>query len=955
MSGQWLSTARYVGTFYDDAVIRTQSQHLLIEHYRKPGLLSQFAKLCYNKNPPLVRYPTQQRAMRNAQIIPPVGRLKQFALAIGGWGVVCFLAVNMPPGADAEETGRTPDSTYERHVRPLLKVHCFQCHGDGIELAGGLDLRLRRLITAGGESGAAVIPGDRAGSLLFERIVAGEMPPEEVEHRLKPAEIETIGQWIATGASGRDEPDTLDPTNYITDEEREFWAFQPVRRAALPAVRDVNRVRTPIDRFLLARLERDALSFAPDADRATLLRRLYFDLTGLPPSVAEARQFLDDTTPAAYQRLVDRLLNSPRYGERWGRHWLDVAGYADSEGYVDEDTVRPHAFRYRDYVIDAFNNSKPFDQFIVEQLAGDELLEQPFNNLSFGDAQKLIATGFLRMCPDGTAASDIDQSVARNAVVAKTIEIVSTSLLGLTVGCAECHNHRYDPISQADYYAWRAIFEPALNWKAWQIPAKRRVSLYTDIDRQQAKEIETQAKAILARRTEKQEQFIKETLAKQLAKLPEELRESVREAQETPAKERTADQKQLLKEHPSVNVTASSLYLYDKQAANVLTKLTDEANALRKTKPEERFVRALWEPANQTPPKTFLFVRGDHGQPQQELAPRRLAVLSGGGQPPLPLNDAALPTSGRRLAFAKWLTSPDHPLVARVIVNRIWLHHFGQGLVVTPGDFGKLGVPPTHPELLDWLAAEFIAGGWDVKQLHRLILTSTAYRQASRNRSEAMAIDAQNRLYWRMPVRRMEAEVLRDSLLAVSGQLNFRAGGPPVPVMADRAGRYVIGVENLNAGRPGAVVEMHGEQYRRSVFVQVRRSRPLDVMDSFDLPIPTPNCTKRTSSTGAPQSLMLMNSDFVVEVAQKFADRLLAEAGTEISDQIKLAWHTGYARQPDDEELAAATQYLQEQLEIFAANPPTNGKDKTKHDPRREALASLCHAILSSNAFLYVD
>jgi hypothetical protein len=257
--------------------------------------------------------------------------------------------------------------------------------------------------------------------------------------------------------------------------------------------------------------------------------------------------------------------------------------------------------------------------------------------------------------------------------------------------------------------------------------------------------------------------------------------------------------------------------------------------------------------------------------------------------------------------------------------------------------------------LLDWLAAEFIDGGWDVKQLHRLILTSTAYRQASRNRSNAMAIDAQNRLYWRMPIRRLEAEVLRDSLLAVSGQLNLRAGGPPVPVMADRAGRFIIGIENLNAGRPGAVVEMHGEQYRRSVYVQVRRSRPLGVMDSFDLPIPTPNCTMRSSSTNAPQSLMLMNSDFVLDVAQKFADRLLTEAGTELSDQIKLAWQSGYARQPDEEELAAATQYLQEQSQIFLANPPTSGQDETKQDPHREALASLCQAILSSNAFLYVD
>jgi len=325
-------------------------------------------------------------------------------------------------------------------------------------------------------------------------------------------------------------------------------------------------------------------------------------------------------------------------------------------------------------------------------------------------------------------------------------------------------------------------------------------------------------------------------------------------------------------------------------------------------------------------------------------------------QPAIPLDDPKLPTSGRRLAYAQQLTSPDHPLVARVIVNRIWLHHFGQGLVATPGDFGKLGEPPVHPALLDWLASEFVSSGWDVKQLHRLIVTSTVYRQKSGNRDEASVVDAQNQLYWRMPVRRLEAEVLRDSLLAVSGQLNLEAGGPAVPVMADKAGRYVIGIENLNAGRPGAVIDMHGAQNRRSVFVEVRRSRPLDVMDSFDLPIPSPNCTQRSSSTVAPQSLMLMNSDFVMDAAREFAERLTSEAGSDVTAQIQLAWRTAFARPASDEEVAGAIAYLADQAEIFRANPPTtSGKDKPKHNPELEALASFCHAMISSNAFLYID
>ncbi len=873
-------------------------------------------------------------------------------LVVGTWALTLPLAVRAETAP--ARPSRAEPLTYERHIRPLLKTHCFHCHGEGGELGGGLDLRLRRLITAGGESGAAVVPGDGSASLLLERMAAGEMPPEDVEIRPTAADIELVRDWIAAGAAGRTEPDDLDPANYITEEERGYWAFQAVQRPPLPTVTETVRARTPIDHFLLARLSRESLTFGPDADPIRLLRRVSIDLTGLPPTVAEIEAFVADQAPGAYERLVDRLLNSPRYGERWGRHWLDVAGYADSEGYVDADPVRPYAYQYRDYVIAAFNQGKPFDQFITEQLAGDELVGQPFSNLSPEDAEKLIATGFLRMCPDGTAAGDVDQGVARNAVVSKTIEIVSTSLLGLTVGCAECHNHRYDPISQSDYYAWRAIFEPALDWKNWQVPTKRRVSLYTDADRAAAAQIEAEAKAILAERTAKQEQLIQETFARQLNKLAEELREPVREAYQTPAKQRTAEQQKLLKQHPSVNVTASSLYLYDKKAAAELKALADKANALRQTKPEERFVRALWEPAAKTPPKTFLFIRGDHEQPGEELAPNGLPILATADQAPLPVNDGDLPSSGRRLAYARQLTSPSHPLVARVIANRIWLHHFGKGLVETPGDFGQLGVPPTHPGLLDWLAAELQAG-WDVKHLQRLIVTSTAYRQASRNRDRALQVDAQNQLYWRMPIRRLEAEVLRDSLLAVCGRLDLEMGGPAVPVMADRAGRFVIGKENLNAGRPGAVIDMHGAQFRRSVFIQVRRSRPLGVMDPFDLPIPSPNCTQRASSTVAPQSLMLMNSDFVTEVARRFADRIQSEAGKEMTEQIRLAWLAAFARQPTARELADATKYVAEQQEVFAASPPAKTAKQTSAGSRHEALSSLCHALLSSNEFLYVD
>lgn len=846
--------------------------------------------------------------------------------------------------------------TYEKHVRSILKTHCFHCHGEGDELKGGLDVRLRRLMAKGGESGPAIVVGKPQESLLFERVRSGEMPPEEVELRLTPKEIATIQQWIVEGAKAKfSEPDDLDPANYITEEERSYWAFQPVKRGEIPAVNRTDRVHTPIDRFLLAKLEEENLAFAADADKRTLVRRVFFDLLGLPPTSDEVSEFVDDSSPAAYDRLLDRLVNSPRYGERWGRHWLDVAGYADSEGFTEEDPVRPDAYKYRDYVISAFNDDKPFDHFIIEQLAGDELLTPPFENLTPEQAEKLIATGFLRMAPDGTGIGGVDQNAARNEVVAKTIEIVSTSLLGLTVGCAQCHNHRYDPISQADYYSMRAIFEPALDWKNWLAPNKRRVSLYTDADRAKSAEVEAEAQKVLAERTKKQNEFIEATFELELAKLDEGLRLPIRKARETAAKDRTPEQTKLLKEHPSVNVSAGSLYLYDSKAAAELKKMQEAADAIRATKPKEEFVRAAWEPAGTALPKTFLFYRGDYEQPKQELAPRELTVLTSLTSADLPVKNDTLPTSGRRLAYAKWLTSGQHPLVARVIVNRIWLNHFGRGLVPTPGDFGTLGTEPTHPALLDWLANEFVTSGWSVKHLHRLIMTSTAYRQSSRRHTAGDAVDADNLLYWRMPIRRLDAEVLRDAALAVSGELNTRAFGPPVPVMADRVGQFVVGKENLNAGRPGAVLPMKGEDLRRSIYIQVRRSRPLSVLAPFDLPRMEPNCTVRSVSTVSPQSLLLMNSPFATTRAADFAKRVQYEAGGEIKSQLTLAWQLAFSAQPTDEELADGIAFIEDQTNHFAMNPAPASKDKKAVTPQQEALASFCHALLSSNRFLYID
>jgi hypothetical protein len=858
--------------------------------------------------------------------------------------------------------------TFEHDVRPILKAYCFDCHGDHDKPKGKLDLRLRRFIEKGGSSGPALVAGAPAKSLLFERIRSLEMPPGK--KKLTPAEIAVIERWIASGAATvRPEPQSL---GTFTDEERGWWAFQPVRRPPVPVTTSGDRISTPVDAFLLARLRDKWLSFAPDADRLTLIRRATFDLHGLPPTPEEIANFLGDQTPDAYERLIDRLLASPRYGERWGRHWLDVAGYADSEGYAAEDAVRKDAFKYRDYVIRAFNGDIPFDRFLVEQLAGDELVKQPFKDLNADEIDRLVATGFLRMAPDGTGSPGIDLAVARNQVMADTLKIVSTTLFGLTVGCAQCHNHRYDPIPQVDYYRLRAVFEPALDGKNWRVPAARQVSLYRDADRAKATQIEVEAVKVEQERLKKLQEYIAATFEKQLAKLPEPLRVPVRQAHDTPPEKRTPEQVKLLQENPSVNVTDGSLYLYDHAAAADLKKRAEQAAAVRATKPVEEFVRALSEIPGQVP-TTQLFHRGDPGQPKQAVEPGVLSIID---PTPIPAKSAALPSTGRRLALAQRLTDGKHPLVARVLVNRVWLHHFGRGLVGTPGDFGVLGERPSHPELLDWLADDFVSSGWKMKRLHRLLMNSTAYRQSSVAARFALAdfrwpapnalsslasvvlarlvdqraqlLDPDNRLLARHSVRRLEAEAIRDAVLAVSGQLNDKMFGPPVPVMEDEVGQFVLGIENKNGeNRPGPIIAMHGEDHRRSVYAQVRRSRPLSVLDTFDAPVMEPNCEARVASTVTPQALLFMNNEFVVGQSDVFAGRVQREAGNDVKAQVIQAWRLAYGAAPTSIELTESLAFLTEQAKHF--KPGKNG------DPARQALACLCQALLSANRFLYVD
>jgi len=847
--------------------------------------------------------------------------------------------------------------TFEQDVRPILKAHCTHCHGEEEKPSGGVDLRLRRFMDQPLEGGGHVlVPGQPDQSEMILLIREGEMPKKG--KKLPPEQLAVLEKWIAQGAKiTKPEPETLAPGMFITEEDRAWWSFKPIAKPAPPVLENAARVRTPIDAFVLARLREQRLDFAPDADRRALLRRVTLDLTGLPPKPEEVDAFLADPAPDAYEKVVDRLLASSAYGERWARHWLDVAGYADSNGYTEADSVRPEAWRYRDYVIRAFNADKPWNEFIVEQLAGDEIAgathagtDQVILDPKKRDA--LTATAFLRLAPDGTGDPVDDAKLAKNQVIAEELRVVSSSLLGLTVACAQCHDHRYDPISQADYYRLRAVFEPAFDWLAWRPPAQRLYSLYTPEERAKAAEIEKQAVAIETEARAMSKRFLDEIFEKEVLKLPEEEREPYRAARATAEKTRTPEQKALIKKYPSA-LALYSLDLYDAKLQKQVTDKMAEATKLRATKPAEGRVMALTEVKGKVP-ETRLFHRGDHDQPKQPLPPGELTVLE---REPLPIEPTPAGTSGRRLAYARWLTSGQHPLVARVLVNRMWLNHFGRGIVSTPGDFGALGERPTHPELLDWLAGEFMRGGWKLKPLHRVILLSTTYRQSS-NHAASLQADPDNKLLARFKLQRLDAETLRDSMLAAAGTLQRQPFGVPVSIARDLAGRIVVGKEEINTNKDVVKVKSLGaDDFRRSIYVQVRRKQPLTVLDAFDAPTMVPNCELRNRSTVAPQSLLLMNDTFVLDAAKALATRLRQEVPGDARGQIAKAWRTLYGEAPKDADIFRSLAYLAEQTEAVRAyhHGIQHAKDAPLPDPQLEALSSLCQVLYSSNRFLYVE
>ena len=820
--------------------------------------------------------------------------------------------------------------SYEKDIRPIFRAHCFDCHGATDEMEGGLDLRLVRFMKEGGDSGPAIVSNDPQSSLLLERITSGEMPPGDTT--LSDQELEILRNWIQQGCNTlRPEPETIESGLGITPEERDFWAFESIDTLTSQELNDrvpdsvatsdldkqyllesINSLVGQAASSNLKHFDEDQMRgelldsargtlLASEASKETLIRRVYFDLLGLPPSPEAMNEWLNHDTPTWYSDMLDKLLESPQYGERWGRHWLDVAGYSDSEGYTNSDAIRPWAWKYRDWVVDALNQDMPFNRFITEQLAGDELAGEIQGDLSEEQIGLLTATGFLRMAADGTGSGS-NTPEARNQVIADTLKIIGTSLLGLSVQCAQCHDHRYDPIPQHDYYALRAVFEPAMNWQAWKVPNARRQSLYTQADRESAASIEKEAQVVATAKQTELDRYMSEALTAELERQPEELREALRVAYQTPKEQRTTEQSELLKKHPSVNITAGNLYQYIPESKPKLAEFDTKIQEIRSKKPEEQFLRILTEPSSE-PPITRLFHRGDHQQPKQPITPHALQInCPENDLQHFPSTDPNRSTTGRRLAFAKWLTGPDHPLFARVITNRIWLHHFGTGIVRTPADFGRLGHRPTHPKLLDWLATEFRNQNWSLKALHRTIMESALYRQTRGQQydlnsdpgvsdlSPATVEVLKHHQYAFSDLQRLDAESLRDSILMASGTLESTMGGKPVNVKEDATGAVIV---DQNSGR-------------RSLYIQSRRTKPVSILQTFDAPIMETNCEIRVNSTVATQSLMMLNSEFTLHHAAKLADRaanepcVLPPNSSYIADEIATpnasSWSYGFGK-----------------------------------------------------------
>lgn len=886
--------------------------------------------------------------------------LRQTGVRLLGWllfvtGVPitspCF-ADELPQNAAATTTASTAPAAavaanalnFEDDIIPILQARCFKCHGDEMRKAS-LDLRRRFTILKGGDGGPAIVPGKPEESTLFEMIEKREMPPKE-EDPLDKKQIEVLRRWIAAGApiKGQTEAplEVTDAEETVSPEDRKFWAFQPPVRPVVPTVKGADRVRTPIDAFLLAKLEEKGIGFNPDAEPLTLLRRIYFDLIGLPPSSAQVDAYLADDKPGAYERLVDGLLASPQYGERWARHWLDVAGYADSDGYLEADRPRPEAWRYRDYVIAALNTDKPYDQFIREQIAGDELSDwRRAEELTPEMTEQLTATGFLRTASDPTYGAYRDKPECYK-VMADTMQIISSAFLGLTLQCARCHSHKSEPISQRDYYQMHAVFLASYDPDRWVVSLERAIPLATE--GQQAKvaahngAVTARVAALNAEQTELLTKHRDKYLNLKLAGVPADLRDKVKAAVLVAADKRNDEQKQLVAAH-AANVVADepSLFAHFPELKVEIDKLKQAVAAETALVRNVVQLRSLAD-MDDKPTPAHVLRRGDMNNKGKMIEPSVPAVLAPADYKFQP--QPGYKSTGRRKAFAEWLIDPRQPTTARVHMNRLWAHHFGRGIMETVDDFGHTGRFPSHPELLDWLATEFVARGWSQKAMHKLMVMSTAYQQSSAHDAAKSAADPENVLLWSKPPQRHAGEVLRDSMLALAGKLNPQMFGPPVPV-ARQGDSSVITADNAQGNR-------------RSIYVVVRRSEQLTLLEAFDTPRMEINCPRRTEAIVATQSLTLLNSPFVGVQAVAFAERVV-QASADNQARIDFAFKQALTRNPSATERKSIGDFLESFLKLQLGEKLTTAAPDERLTAERAAWSHVAQMLFNTNEFVYVD
>jgi mono/diheme cytochrome c family protein len=882
-----------------------------------------------------------------------------------GLGALCTL----PPNAGAERQRGDEKQELSRQAYAVVKKNCLSCHGAA--QSSGLDLRTREKALAGGENGPVIEPSNAKESKLIQLVAHELKPTMPPGKKLSDAEIETLRRWIDAGAPFEGfEPAVAKAGNrgeektgaenagveerLITPEERRYWAFQAPKQTAPPRISGPGLSKwnqNPIDAFLLASMKAKGLKPSPRANRRTLIRRAYLDLTGLPPTPEEVIAFEKDKAPDAWERLIDKLLDSPHYGERWARHWLDLARFADSGGF-EFDVDRPDAWRYRDYVVRSFNEDKPYDRFIKEQLAGDEV--DP-------DSQDaMIATGFLRLGPEGGGGGERGRQDSLDDVITTS----TLTFMGMTVGCARCHDHKFDPIPQKDYYRIQAVFAPTRPVN-YPLVGPDVVAAH----KAETQRIENQQKPLKKAKEELEAPYLKALVEAAVSRLPEYLQIAWR----TPEDKRTPGQR--------LNVQQIKKTLEDDTLSKKLTEkdiiatmkgddlarhkeLVSQIRALEQQKPKPYpTTRAIGEDGPKARPSFFLH-RGSVDAKGPAMSPGILTVACESEyQYPEPPPNAK--SSWRRRGFAEWLTSPGNPLTARVMVNRLWQHHFGEGIVRTPSNFGKMGEAPSHPELLDWLAIEFMSGerekgregerergnnpqsairnpqskipqsairnpqsnAWTMKRMHRLMMTSQAYQMASNDVAPNQAIDPENRLFWRMPRMRLEAEIIRDAVMAVAGNLDRKLGGPAIYPYIDPK-LFQSSTKRTWPGKPDDDPAI----WRRSLYVFSKRSIRYPMFETFDQPNLINSCERRDRSTIAPQALLMMNNNFFITEARIFAERLRREAGAGAGAQVERAFRLALGRAPLPEERAKAIEFLQNS---------------------QNGLAEFCQALFNLNEFVY--